>query len=85
MMDSKSWKQLGQKLYVKGKDFRSRSVQCIFNGIPASSKGFCLDPRDGVWAPLSSIQHPLEDPGNHFRVFSMGHKSSLWDVIVRQS
>ena len=20
--------------------------------VPASSKGFCLDPRDGVWAPL---------------------------------
>ena len=25
---------------------------CVYKCIPASSKGFCLDPRDGVWAPL---------------------------------
>ena len=32
--------------------------------IPASSKGFCLDPRDGVWSSLIFHDpHPLEDPG----------------------
>ena len=46
-------------------------------------------PRGFVWIPgmvyghpLSSIQHPLEDPGNQFRVFSIGLKNSLWDVIT---
>ena len=38
--------------------------------IPASSKGFCLDPRDGVWAPLIiHDRHPLEDLGMFWMIF----------------
>ena len=41
----------------------------MFFCLPASSKGCCLNPKEwcfwalGTGHPLSSIQHPLEDPG----------------------
>ena len=48
----KAWKIWDKNRMWKGKISGHDQFSVFFNGIPASSKGFCLDPRDGVWAPL---------------------------------
>ena len=54
--------------------------------VPASSKGCCLIQKDGVYRhPLSSIQHPLEDPGKELdsrsKVYEY-NKNSNWALFA---